>query len=110
MNQTAKVIRIIGIIVIISGVVIGIANGMQVIGYEESIIPGEQGDPVTEFSFFLFLTYALSGLISGYLLIGFSELINLSEKSADANEAMREMLRRQEKAEWQKQMEESNSV
>ena len=86
MNPVALALKVIGIIVIVGGVVLGIASGIQTVGYEDSVIPGELGDPITEFSMVLFLVYTFSGLISGTLLMGFSELINLTDKNKKTTE------------------------
>ena len=101
MKSVALALNVIGIIVIVGGIVLGIAGGIQTVGYEDSVIPGELGDPITEFSMVLFLIYVFSGLISGTLLMGFSELINLTDKNKKANEEILMYLKNGHQAEEQ---------
>ncbi|WP_117161429.1 hypothetical protein [Paraliobacillus sp. X-1268] len=72
-NKIAKAIFILGIIEMVAGIILGIF-----LGNEE--VSGVYGS-YNEFSWSLFVVCAISGLISGLLFIGFSEIINLLDKN-----------------------------
>src|SRR5690625_3034171 len=71
-NRIAQVLYIFGVLQIVLGVIIGILLAdTEVQGYYGSY---------SEFSWPIFWVSAISGTVSGVLLVGFSEIINLLNK------------------------------
>ncbi|MFD2628766.1 hypothetical protein [Oceanobacillus kapialis] len=75
-----KTINTIGVLCIIGGVVLGFQN-YEVVTFDENIL-GEYQE-VTEESFLVWLLYALAGLFTGIIIIGFGRIIELLEVSKD---------------------------
>ncbi|MDY7222097.1 hypothetical protein [Halalkalibacterium halodurans] len=90
MNDVAKALYVIGWLTIIGGLVLGFANReIEVEGLVYSH---------TETSWAIFFIYFVGGIISGVIMFGFAEIVNLLDKiyrslngnSDDTSEAQEE--------------------
>lgn len=70
LNKIAKTLFIIGWLCIISGTVLAFSNN-EVTTFSSNLIPN------TEKTWPLFLMYLLAGIITGILMFGFAEIINI---------------------------------
>jgi phosphotransferase system glucose/maltose/N-acetylglucosamine-specific IIC component len=77
MNTIAVWLYITGVLAIIGGIILGFQNYEVVIGYEESILSSIDPEPIIEKSWPVFWVYTLTGVVSGILLFGFAEIINI---------------------------------
>lgn len=70
-NTVSKILKIIGILEIIAGFVLGLVLGREEIGFS------------TYYEWSIILTWWTIGFVSGMLFIGFSEVIELLQKISD---------------------------
>lgn len=77
-NSVGEVIRYIGIGVIALSFLVGI-----IVGFETGILEGVIGDPKFSFNWLAALFSILSGAVTGFLIIGFSEVIKLLQSISE---------------------------
>ncbi|WP_188453816.1 hypothetical protein [Virgibacillus oceani] len=78
MNRIAGPLFIIGWFCIASGIILGIVNLDQVVGYEENYL-GET-EEITETSWVSFVNFVVAGVITGCIMFGFAEIVNLLDR------------------------------
>lgn len=77
MNKIAKSLYVIGVLCIFGGIMLGFMNYESLTLIENTLGDLEQ---VSQVSWSTFLAYAGAGLVSGFMMFGFGEIIYLLDK------------------------------
>lgn len=91
----AKALIVVGWLAILGGVILGFQNYEVVAGVEENILGGL--DEVTDKSFGRFFMYAIAGTISGLMMFGFAEILNLLDKGNATKQRIENHLKHESK-------------
>lgn len=79
MNTFAKALKVIGTLTIIAGVAVGIMQGQHEVVYDKYFTKNEMNAVIL-------VTYIVAGTVSGIVLMGLGEVINLLQKLNDNNQ------------------------
>ena len=88
MNGIAVPLFAVGWLCVLGGLVLGFQNYEIAVGLEETIIGTTE--ELTDKSFGRFFMYVMAGVISGLIMFGFAEILNLLQKGNTIREQIEE--------------------